>query len=76
VLLGDLNMPGGLPGWLSGWSVLARAATYPAWAPRVQLDHVLGSGALPAVTAVETPELRVSDHRALVLELGSAARPA
>ena len=69
VLLGDLNMPGGLPRWLSRWTSLARTPTYPAWEPRIQLDHVLASGDLPPVTAVETPVLPLSDHRALLVEL-------
>jgi endonuclease/exonuclease/phosphatase family metal-dependent hydrolase len=69
VLLGDLNMPGGVPRALTGWQVLAKAATYPAWEPRIQLDHVLGTGPLPPVSAVATPVLPVSDHRALVVTL-------
>ena len=69
VLLGDLNMPGAVPRWLTGWQVLARTATYPAWDPKIQLDHVLGHGSLPPVRAVETPELSLSDHRALLVEL-------
>lgn len=72
VLLGDLNMPGRLPGLLTGWQPLARTATYPTWRPRVQLDHVLGDGRLPPVTRVETPALPVSDHRALVVTLAAA----
>ena len=47
VLLGDLNMPPPFPRLLSRWRVLARTATYPAWEPRIQLDHVLASGDLP-----------------------------
>jgi endonuclease/exonuclease/phosphatase family metal-dependent hydrolase len=70
VLLGDLNMPGGFPRWLTGWRALARTPTYPAWDPKVQLDHVLATGDLPPVRAVETPELPLSDHRALLVELG------
>jgi endonuclease/exonuclease/phosphatase family metal-dependent hydrolase len=69
VLLGDLNMPPPFPRALTGWRVLARTPTYPAWDPKIQLDHVLGSGDVPAVTAVESPELAVSDHRALLVEL-------
>jgi endonuclease/exonuclease/phosphatase family metal-dependent hydrolase len=70
VLLGDLNMPGGFPRWLTGWRSLAQTPTYPAWDPKMQLDHVLGTGDLPPVLAVETPELPLSDHRALLVELG------
>jgi endonuclease/exonuclease/phosphatase family metal-dependent hydrolase len=69
VLLGDLNMPPPFPRALTGWRVLAKASTYPAWQPKIQLDHVLGSGDLPEVTAVESPELAISDHRALLVEL-------
>lgn len=69
VLLGDLNMPGPLPRLLSRWRSLARTPTYPAWEPRIQLDHVLGSGSLPPVRSVEAPRLAVSDHRALLVEL-------
>ena len=69
VLLGDLNMPGPVPRALTRWTPLARAATYPAWEPRIQLDHVLASGSLPPVTAVETPVLPLSDHRALLVHL-------
>ena len=68
VLLGDLNMPPPFPRALSGWRVLAKAPTYPAWKPRIQLDHVLGSGDVPEVRSVESPELVVSDHRALLIE--------
>ncbi|MBC7678522.1 MAG: endonuclease, partial [Pseudorhodobacter sp.] len=43
--------------------------TYPGWEPKIQLDHVLGHGALPPVRAVETPALPLSDHRALAILL-------
>lgn len=69
ILLGDLNMPPPVPRLLTGWTTLARARTYPSPDPRIQLDHVLGHGALPPVLSVSTPELQVSDHRALVVEL-------
>lgn len=72
VLLGDLNLPGALPGWLTRWRVLARTPTYPAPQPRVQLDHVLGSGPVPPVRRVLAPELAVSDHRALLVDLDGA----
>lgn len=71
VLLGDLNMPPPFPAALSGWRMLAKAPTYPSWQPKVQLDHVLASGELPPVTAVECPRLPVSDHRALLVELAA-----
>lgn len=69
ILLGDLNLPGALAGAASGWRMLARAATYPAGRPRVQLDHVLAKGRVPPVTATAARSLRISDHCALVVDL-------
>jgi endonuclease/exonuclease/phosphatase family metal-dependent hydrolase len=60
-----------VPGLLlgPGWRDLARAPTYPAHRPLVQLDHVLAAGLGPdAVHAAATPAIPVSDHRPLVVE--------
>lgn len=70
VLLGDLNMPPPFPHLLTGWTPLARMRTYPTTGPRVQLDHVLASGAVARVREVTTPTLPLSDHRPLVVDLG------
>ncbi len=48
VVAGDLNLPGGVPARLLGGRRLVRAATYPRAEPRVQLDHLLALGPLPA----------------------------
>lgn len=70
LLLGDLNLPGRLPARVTGWSALVRAPTYPSAVPRVQLDHVLGSGTdLDAVTGWDVRPLPVSDHRAVLVDL-------
>ena len=68
VLLGDLNVPGGLPARATGWKALARARTFPGPNPSMQIDHALGHGGLPDVAAVAAPEMPLSDHRALVLD--------
>jgi endonuclease/exonuclease/phosphatase family metal-dependent hydrolase len=74
LLLGDLNLPGRLGGLASGWRMLARRATYPSPAPRLQFDHVLldprGGGSVPPVRRVSSPAVALSDHRPLVVELG------
>jgi hypothetical protein len=36
----------------------------------MQIDHALGHGLLPPVAAAEARELPLSDHRALVIDLG------
>ena len=73
MLLGDLNLPGPLPRWLTGWQVLVAECTYPAVDPRVQLDHILGHGdGLPAVTGGHAVTTALSDHCALVVDLAAA----
>lgn len=70
LLLGDLNLPGRLPGLVSRWTQLARTPTYPSWKPRVQFDHALADGISAAqVRDVSSRRLAVSDHNALSLTL-------
>lgn len=71
VLLGDLNLPGPVVRVSAGrWRPLALAKTFPARTPRLQIDHALGVGPLPAVRRGFAEALPVSDHRALVVDLG------
>jgi endonuclease/exonuclease/phosphatase family metal-dependent hydrolase len=73
ILLGDLNLPGALPRWLTGWTALATVPTYPAPDARVQLDHILShGGGLPRVAGSGAREMALSDHRALIVDLGES----
>ncbi len=68
VLLGDLNLGPQRAARLTGMRALASGPTFPADAPRVQIDHILADGDLgPARGSVVV--LDVSDHRALVADL-------
>jgi endonuclease/exonuclease/phosphatase family metal-dependent hydrolase len=72
LLLGDLNLPGSLPARLTGWVPLATGRTFPAPAPRVQLDHALASGLPPGAmhrAAARLVDLPFGDHRAVVVDL-------
>jgi endonuclease/exonuclease/phosphatase family metal-dependent hydrolase len=72
VLAGDLNLPGGLPARLLRATPLVRAPSFPAPAPRVQLDHLLAVGdGLRARDAAATV-LPVGDHRALTVTVSPA----
>jgi endonuclease/exonuclease/phosphatase family metal-dependent hydrolase len=82
VVMGDLNIEGDRPARLTGWRSLVRAETFPADAPRRQLDHILADGDLHPTAAGEALETGLSDHRALrvdvthrVSAVASSARP-
>ena len=49
LIMGDLNLPGGIPTAITGYRPLARHRTYPAAHPLVQLDHLLLKGELGQV---------------------------
>jgi endonuclease/exonuclease/phosphatase family metal-dependent hydrolase len=70
LLVGDLNLPGSLPRRVTGWTQLARVPTYPSWRPRVQFDHVLAERPGSVGCDARALQLPVSDHRALVVDLG------
>jgi endonuclease/exonuclease/phosphatase family metal-dependent hydrolase len=70
VLMGDLNLPGPLARWVTGWRPLVTRPTYPSPAPRLQLDHVLidrwPAGARAQGTVHHLP---ISDHLAVRVDL-------
>ena len=68
VLTGDLNMEQRRAVTLTGMTPAATAPTFPADQPREQLDHILLEGPIAATTS-SAPQLRLSDHRALVADL-------
>lgn len=70
VLTGDLNTGPRRARWVSGLTGLAAGPTFPAPAPRTQLDHVLGRDV--RACHGEVHHLPVSDHRALGVTLDPA----
>jgi endonuclease/exonuclease/phosphatase family metal-dependent hydrolase len=69
VLAGDLNMSRTPAERLTGMRPLAIGRTFPADQPTRQIDHLLVRGALEA-TIGGPVQLPVSDHRALVSDVG------
>jgi len=72
VLLGDFNLPGGLPRRITGWTSLVQRPTYPSPRPRVQFDHVLADGVSADVVARARDQvhaLPVSDHTAVTVDV-------
>jgi endonuclease/exonuclease/phosphatase family metal-dependent hydrolase len=68
LLMGDLNMGPERAVSLTGLRTLAAHPTFPADAPREQLDHVLADGPVRAHDS-SVRRLALSDHRALVVDL-------
>jgi endonuclease/exonuclease/phosphatase family metal-dependent hydrolase len=69
VLIGDLNMTPPTPQDVTRMRSLAAGCTFPADAPGRQLDHVLADAGCLRAVRVETPELPISDHRALIVDV-------
>jgi endonuclease/exonuclease/phosphatase family metal-dependent hydrolase len=67
-LLGDLNLGARAAARASGLISLVTAPTYPSPRPVRQLDHVLARGL--SSSGGRAVELPLSDHRALVVEVG------
>jgi len=61
ILMGDLNLPFGIPYKWSSWTSLTNAMTYPAWKPAVQFDYILAQEPLNA-TNLEFAPTGMSDH--------------
>ncbi|WP_285616239.1 endonuclease/exonuclease/phosphatase family protein [Kineosporia sp. NBRC 101677] len=76
IVMGDLNMPPMPARRATGWHPLVSGPTFPALRPGVQLDHVLGAGLPPGVSASGelVPDLPVGDHRAVRVALDLRTR--
>ena len=71
VLLGDLN----LPVWAvrvasRRWTHVGGMPTYPAWNPRVQIDHMLMRGPMSVHEVIAAPPA-TSDHLPLIAEIAA-----
>jgi endonuclease/exonuclease/phosphatase family metal-dependent hydrolase len=63
VLVGDMNMWGPpLSALMPGWSRVVRGATWPAWRPMAQLDHILVTAGVRTLGSGQVVPLPGSDH--------------
>ncbi|ADU00341.1 MULTISPECIES: endonuclease/exonuclease/phosphatase family protein [Mycolicibacterium] len=69
IVTGDLNMPAKPARRWSRLHCLASAPTFPADRPTRQLDHVLTDEPAFTIRSYDTPEMAISDHRPLVVDL-------
>lgn len=70
LLLGDFNLPGGIPALGSNWQSLHVQSTYPSWQPKIQFDYILSKGVvLKDVIQIPTTKSGISDHLPLSIEI-------
>jgi len=70
IILGDLNLPKGIPVIGSKWKSLVTQNTYPSWGAKIQFDYILANDLSGyRVTDCKTVKTGVSDHLPLRIEL-------
>ena len=72
ILLGDFNLPGGLPSKLTLWKRATQSLSYPSWSPKISFDYILmREEHLTDSSEVVAPTLDISDHRPISIDLTS-----
>ena len=70
ILLGDFNLPWGLPTRVTRWKRATRALTYPSWKPSISFDYILmREENLQFAQEITHGLLAVSDHRPISVEI-------
>ena len=63
LIIGDMNLPKGLPAVASRWNSLVEQNSYPSWGGKVQFDYILSDSLKPdQYKALPTLNTGVSDH--------------
>jgi endonuclease/exonuclease/phosphatase family metal-dependent hydrolase len=63
LIIGDMNLPKGLPAVASQWNSLVEQNSYPSWGGKVQFDYILSDSLKPdEYEALPTLNTGVSDH--------------
>jgi endonuclease/exonuclease/phosphatase family metal-dependent hydrolase len=63
LIIGDMNLPKGLPAIASKWNSLVEQNSYPSWGSKVQFDYILSDSLKPdQYEALPTVFTGVSDH--------------
>ncbi|MFM6842171.1 MAG: endonuclease/exonuclease/phosphatase family protein [Candidatus Planktophila sp.] len=64
LLVGDFNLPWGIPTTVTRWKRATTALTYPSWDPKISFDYILADSLdISSLKEVAIPVLPVSDHR-------------
>jgi endonuclease/exonuclease/phosphatase family metal-dependent hydrolase len=70
ILLGDFNLPWGLPTRVTKWKRATNTLTYPSWRPAISFDYILmRERDMTVASELKAPEMAISDHRPLTINL-------
>jgi endonuclease/exonuclease/phosphatase family metal-dependent hydrolase len=69
VIMGDLNLPKGLPVIGSSWKSLVEQNTYPSWGAKIQFDYILCNDSLKKSRVIPTTSTGISDHLPITVEI-------
>ena len=70
ILLGDFNLPWGLPTRVTRWKRATTTHTYPSWKPAISFDYILVRDHVADTTKEVIHEaMTISDHRPLSVEI-------
>ena len=70
ILLGDFNLPWGLPTRITRWNRATQALSYPSWKPAISFDYILlRSAEINSAVEVAHEQVAISDHRPISIEI-------
>jgi endonuclease/exonuclease/phosphatase family metal-dependent hydrolase len=63
LIIGDMNLPKGLPAFRSAWKSLVEHNSYPSWSAKIQFDYILSNTLKPdQYEVLPTVVTGISDH--------------
>ena len=68
-IMGDLNLPKGLPVLGSQWKSLLTQNTYPSWGAKIQFDYILTKDGISKFKTIKTTATGISDHLPITVEI-------
>ncbi len=70
LLVGDFNLPWGIPVRITKWVRGTTALSYPSWKPAISFDYILAkSSDLHLLKEISHPQLPISDHRPISVDI-------
>ena len=68
-LVGDFNLPWGIPTRITKWKRATQALSYPSWKPAISFDYILlRVSEIKSAREVIAPLVPISDHRPISIE--------